>query len=46
MQLFYDTPRQLMARGIMPRYPTYRLPRDDAPQAFPNGFVPDPPSGW
>lgn len=41
-QLFYDTPRQLVARGIMPRWYAYRIPRDDAPQAFPSGFVPDP----
>ena len=42
MQLFYDTPQQLVARGIMPRWYAYRTPRDDAPQAFPSGFVPDP----
>ncbi len=41
-QLFYDTPQQLVARGIMPRYYAHRWPREDAPQAFPTGFVPDP----
>jgi hypothetical protein len=41
-QIFYDTPRQLVARGIMPRYYAQRWPREDAPQAFPSGFVPDP----
>ena len=41
-QIFYDTPRQLVARGIMPRYYAQRWPHEDAPQAFPNGFVPDP----
>ncbi len=41
-QLFYDTPQQLVARGIMPRYYARRWPRDDAPEAFPTGFVPDP----
>ncbi len=43
-QLFYDTPQQLVARGIMPRYYAQRWPRerDGAPQAFPTGFVPDP----
>ena len=43
-QLFYDTPQQLVARGIMPRYYAQRWPRDNAPQAFPTGFVPD--SSW
>ncbi len=42
VQLFYDTPQQLVARGIMPRYYAQRWPREDAPQAFPTGFVPDP----
>ena len=41
-QLFYDTPQQLVARGIMPRYYAHRWPRDSAPDAFPVGFVPDP----
>lgn len=40
----YDSARNLIARGIMPA----RLPRgEDAPQAFPNSYVPDPPArGW
>ena len=41
-QLFYDTPQQLVARGIIPRYYAHRWPREDVPQAFPTGFVPDP----
>ncbi len=40
-QIWYDTPQQLAARGIIPRwYP--RPPRPDRPQAFPVGYVPDP----
>jgi hypothetical protein len=42
IQLFYDTPQQLVARGIMPRYSARRWSHEDAPQAFPIGFVPDP----
>jgi hypothetical protein len=42
VQLFYDTPQQLVARGIMPRYYAQRWPREEGPQAFPTGFVPDP----
>jgi hypothetical protein len=45
-QLFYDTPQQLVARGIMPRYYAQNWPRENSPQAFPAGFVPDPPSNW
>jgi len=41
-QLYYDTPQQLVARGIMPRYYAQYYPRGNAPQAFPIGFVPDP----
>ena len=41
-QIFYDTPQQLVARGIMPRYYAQRWPRESTPQAFPTGFVPDP----
>ena len=41
-QLYYDTPQQLVARGIIPRYYARHWPREDAPQAFPTGFVPDP----
>ncbi len=44
-RIWYDTPQQLAARGIMPRwYP--RPPRDSGPQAFPVGYVPDPPARW
>jgi hypothetical protein len=45
-QLFYDTPQQLVARGIMPRYYARRWPRDNGPDAFPSSFVPDPPASW
>lgn len=43
-QLRYDSPRALAARGIaVPPAPPYR----DRPQAFPGGFVADPPPrGW
>jgi hypothetical protein len=41
-ELYYDTPQQLVARGIIPRYYARHWPREDAPQAFPTGFVPDP----
>ncbi|MGA6539706.1 hypothetical protein ACPEH7_16395 [Stenotrophomonas sp. NPDC101269] len=37
----YDSERNLIARGVMPRR---ALRRDDAPQSFPQGYVPDPPS--
>ena len=40
--LYYDTAEQLVERGIMPRHYAHRWPRDNAPQAFPTGFVPDP----
>lgn len=40
-QIRYDEPRRLMAMGILPRGP--RIPRDNRPQAFPSGFVADPP---
>lgn len=44
-QIWYDTPQQLAARGIIPRwYP--RPPQPQTPQAFPIGYVPDPPSNW
>lgn len=45
-QLFYDTPRQLVARGIIPRYYAHRWPRDNGADAFPVGFVPDPSPNW
>ena len=41
-QIRYDEPRRLVALGILP--PPYRPPyRERAPQAFPSGFVADPP---
>lgn len=45
IQFRYDDYRNLIARGIVPRY---RAPyRDGEPRAFPNGFVADPPPrGW
>ncbi|WP_408952541.1 hypothetical protein [Lysobacter sp. Hz 25] len=45
IQFRYDDYRNLVARGIVPRY---RAPyRDNEPRAFPNGFVADPPPrGW
>lgn len=44
LDLRYDSERNLVARGIIPA----RYPRGErTPQAFPEGFVPDPPSyGW
>jgi hypothetical protein len=43
-QLRYDDASRLMALGIMPRdYPYPRYGERDAPRAFPNGFVADPP---
>jgi len=39
-QIRYDEPRRLAALGILPRY---RHRGGDAPQAFPSGFVADPP---
>ncbi len=44
-QIRYDEPRRLVALGILPP-PHRRLHRDPAPQAFPNGFVADPPPRW
>lgn len=41
-QIRYDEARRLVALGILP--PPYRPPyRERAPQAFPSGFVADPP---
>lgn len=40
-QLRYDDYASLVARGVVPE-PRWRW-RDDAPQAFPDGFVADPP---
>jgi hypothetical protein len=42
-QLRYDAPQRLAALGIVPRPPSPRWPRPDAPQAFPGHFVADPP---
>jgi hypothetical protein len=43
LQLRYDDIDALAASGIVPRpLPPWRAP---APQAFPGGFVPDPPNG-
>lgn len=39
-ELRYDTARRLSALGILPRWPDGRRP-----QAFPGGFVADPPAG-
>ncbi len=41
-QFRYDDHRSLVARGVLPRHPDYRWPRDE-PDAFPGGFVADPP---
>lgn len=41
-QLRYDDYRTLVARGVLPRQPAHRW-RDSAPEAFPQGFVADPP---
>lgn len=40
----YDELRRLVALGIVPRMRPYA--HDDAPRAFPNGFVADPPPGY
>jgi len=42
-QLRYDTRQALLARGIAVPYPVVTHGWRDAPQAFPSGFVPDPP---
>jgi hypothetical protein len=42
VSLFYDSPNVLIARGIMPPPHGHRPPRQ-RPEAFPIGFVPDPP---
>ncbi|GAA3932109.1 hypothetical protein [Luteimonas lutimaris] len=42
-ELRYDTPRRLMALGILPREDHWRpRPVAQVPHAFPGGFVPDP----
>jgi hypothetical protein len=40
-ELRYDSPRRLVALGILPRR-DWRRPIVQAPRAFPGGFVPDP----
>jgi hypothetical protein len=42
-QLRYDSPDALAAAGILPRPPHWDTPHRRRPQAFPTGFVPDPP---
>ena len=42
-QLRYDDRNALVAMGILPRT-GWRIANDDAPRAFPNGFVADPPN--
>lgn len=44
-QLRYDSPDALAARGIVPRTAPYWSRRGE-PQAFPGGFVADPPGHW
>jgi hypothetical protein len=41
-QVRYDDYRTLVARGVLPKQPRYRWP-GTGPQAFPAGFVADPP---
>jgi molybdopterin synthase catalytic subunit len=41
-QLRYDDYRTLVARGVLPRQPEHRW-RGNGPEAFPQGFVADPP---
>ena len=42
-QLRYDDRNALVAMGIIPRE-QWRYANEDAPRAFPNGFVADPPN--
>ncbi|RNF82278.1 hypothetical protein EER27_14820 [Lysobacter psychrotolerans] len=42
-ELRYDDHDNLIAIGVLPRYPRWPQPRRDGPEAFPNGFVADPP---
>lgn len=43
-ELRYDTPERLVAMGVLPRRPSWWSQRDsDRLQAFPGGFVADPP---
>jgi hypothetical protein len=41
ISIYYDSYRNLAARGIVPEHDHYAQPRE--PQAFPRFFVPDPP---
>ncbi len=41
-ELRYDSPRRLVALGILPRHEWSRRPLAQTPRAFPGGFVPDP----
>ena len=43
-QLRYDSPDALAAMGILPRYPHWS--HRGEPEAFPGGFVADPPRGY
>lgn len=45
VSIFYDAPRALIARGIMPPPRHHHRPRH-RPEPFPIGFVPDPPRRW
>ncbi|MHC9085698.1 hypothetical protein ACYX7E_11805 [Luteimonas sp. RIT-PG2_3] len=45
LQLRYDAPEALAARGILPRAYAPHPPRRHGPQAFPDRFVADPPRG-
>lgn len=42
-QVRYDDYRTLVARGVLPRQPEYRWRGRGEPEAFPQGFVADPP---
>lgn len=44
-ELRYDSVNALVAMGVLPRRPTPPY-ADNAPRAFPGGFVPDPPRRW
>jgi len=45
-QLRYDSPHALAVRGILPRPAPSHWSQHDRPQAFPGGFVADPPHRW
>lgn len=45
-QLRYDAPHALARRGIVPYPDAPYWSRHDHPQAFPGGFVADPPGHW